>query len=406
MSEHIRADVAIVGGAFAGATMATVLARRGLCVAVLERQERFHDRVRGEWIAPWGVREADRLGVLGDLEDAGGHRVRTLDVVDGLLPDEPPLHVDLATCVRGTDGALALRHEVACEQLLAAARAAGALVYRGVSIDEISTTGAAVVRAGHSTGRLSVEAGIVIGADGGRSLVRRSAGLPFAVQETTLWGSGLLVDGLDAWDDETSLIVSTSCAMSYLIPQGAGRARLYLNLGPDAGPWALGADKAAGLLDQLRQAMPPGVLDLAVPVGPCVIRPFANGRVADVAAARAVLIGDAAGFTNPIAGQGLSMALRDVRLVRDALAGPRGDLTFGRYRREREQRFDRLSAAVALHIEMLASFGRAGEARRTAARLAIGRNPRLAQLALAPFLGPDLISVGTSDVAAAVAAVP
>ena len=55
-------DVVIVGGGIAGGAMATVLARGGLEVVLLERDASYPDRVRGEWIAPWGVVEFTRLG--------------------------------------------------------------------------------------------------------------------------------------------------------------------------------------------------------------------------------------------------------------------------------------------------------------------------------------------------------
>jgi len=65
-------DVVIVGDGIAGSAMAMVLARRGFKVAVLERQAGFRDRLRGEFMQPWGVAEAMQLD-LGDVfEDAGG----------------------------------------------------------------------------------------------------------------------------------------------------------------------------------------------------------------------------------------------------------------------------------------------------------------------------------------------
>jgi flavin-dependent dehydrogenase len=41
-------DVIIVGGGIAGSTLGGVLARSGLGVLVLEKEERFRDQVRGE----------------------------------------------------------------------------------------------------------------------------------------------------------------------------------------------------------------------------------------------------------------------------------------------------------------------------------------------------------------------
>ena len=54
-------DLVIVGGGIGGSALATVMARAGRSVLVLEKSEEFEDRVRGEWIAPWGVVETKRV---------------------------------------------------------------------------------------------------------------------------------------------------------------------------------------------------------------------------------------------------------------------------------------------------------------------------------------------------------
>ena len=51
-------DVVIVGGGIGGSSLAASLAEAGLRVEILERELKFVSRVRGEWIAPWGVAEA------------------------------------------------------------------------------------------------------------------------------------------------------------------------------------------------------------------------------------------------------------------------------------------------------------------------------------------------------------
>ena len=65
-------DVVIVSGGIAGSALALVLARRGTNVAVLERQQDYADRVRGEYMHPWGVAEAQQLGLVDVLLGAGG----------------------------------------------------------------------------------------------------------------------------------------------------------------------------------------------------------------------------------------------------------------------------------------------------------------------------------------------
>ena len=68
-------DLIIVGGGIGGSALATVMARAGKSVLLLEQSEVFEDRVRGEWIAPWGVTEVRRVGLYDLLMHAGGHHV-------------------------------------------------------------------------------------------------------------------------------------------------------------------------------------------------------------------------------------------------------------------------------------------------------------------------------------------
>src|SRR5207248_10236613 len=66
-------DVAIVGGGIGGASLAYALAREGVGVTVLEASEEYEDRVRGESMHVWGVKEARELGVEPIMIDAGAH---------------------------------------------------------------------------------------------------------------------------------------------------------------------------------------------------------------------------------------------------------------------------------------------------------------------------------------------
>jgi choline dehydrogenase-like flavoprotein len=55
-------DVITVGGGLGGSALAKVLAEHGARVLVVKRERQFSDRIHGEWIAPWGVAEAQRIG--------------------------------------------------------------------------------------------------------------------------------------------------------------------------------------------------------------------------------------------------------------------------------------------------------------------------------------------------------
>ena len=64
-------DVVIVGAGIAGGALGTALARGGFEVALLERESNYPDRVRGEFMAPWGVTELAKLELLQPLREAG-----------------------------------------------------------------------------------------------------------------------------------------------------------------------------------------------------------------------------------------------------------------------------------------------------------------------------------------------
>src|ERR1700721_2361850 len=64
-------EVVIVGAGIAGGALGTVLARTGFEVVLLERENSYPDRVRGEFIVPWGVTELAKLELLQPLREAG-----------------------------------------------------------------------------------------------------------------------------------------------------------------------------------------------------------------------------------------------------------------------------------------------------------------------------------------------
>jgi 2-polyprenyl-6-methoxyphenol hydroxylase-like FAD-dependent oxidoreductase len=66
-------DLITVGGGLAGAALARSLAEKGARVLILERDQKFKDRVRGEMLTPWGVAEAESLGIARLLRASCGH---------------------------------------------------------------------------------------------------------------------------------------------------------------------------------------------------------------------------------------------------------------------------------------------------------------------------------------------
>jgi 2-polyprenyl-6-methoxyphenol hydroxylase-like FAD-dependent oxidoreductase len=106
-----------------------------------------------------------------------------------------------------------------------------------------------------------------------------------------------------------------------------------------------------------------------------------------------VLVGDAAGHNDPIIGQGLSIALRDVRMVRDlVLAGARGPSDFLPYGEERSRRMERLRL-----VADVISVARAEDADNRPARRAYfqeisgEKESEVSRLLRGAFAGPETV---------------
>jgi 2-polyprenyl-6-methoxyphenol hydroxylase-like FAD-dependent oxidoreductase len=356
-------DVAVVGGGIGGSALGGALARDGLDVVVLEASEVYEDRVRGESMLPWGVKEARELGAEQALLDAGAHVVPAWVHYDAALPtevsDANPIPVGMF--VPDVPGSLNLRHPDACEALTAAATAAGAEVQRGVSdvtlrSGEAPTVTCVIAGSGPS----AISARLVIGADGRNSTIRRQAGIVLQRQGETNMVAGLLVEGLEGVRDDRDVLASEGDLFMASFHQGGGRMRVYLCPGISQRHRFGGK----GGLDEFRRSarfacLPFGEqLADARPAGPLAAYPGDDTWADEPFADGVVLVGDAAGYNNPIIGQGLSIAMRDARLVRDVLRG--GDFSpraFKGYAEERRERMRRLRAAACFMAAALADDG-------------------------------------------------
>ena len=389
------ADVVVVGGGIAGSALATVLARDGLDVLVLERQMAYRDKVRGEFLACWGVAEMQRLNLEEPLLDAGGGYVTRSVSYDELFDPSEAQAAALALdqLLPGVPGGLDVGHPEACEALNRAAAAVGATVIRGVGDIEVSGGTSPVIRYEHDDLAYDVSCRLVVGADGRMSTVRRQLGI--ALEQTTprtLLG-GMLVDELNSWPaDQVSL--GTEGDLHYLLfPRSHGRARLYLlhdiaQKGRFAGPTRQ-ADFLAAY--QLRCIPDSAMFGAARPAGPCAFYPMNDSWTDQPYAPGAVLIGDAAGWNDPIVGQGLSIALRDVRIVADILRSTEDwrPASFADYGEERRERMRRLRVAARVETDIRATFSPLGNARRRAYLSLMATDLVLAGPLLTLQLGPE-----------------
>ena len=219
-------DVITVGGGIGGASVAKALAKKGLRVLVTEREESFKDRIRGEWLAPWGGAEAQMLGLYDLLIEKCAHPQPYFNF-GGFMRD-------LRITTPQKLPALTFYHASMQTIVLEAALAAGAEVRRGVTVKNV-TVGKRPSVSIESLGEArELTARLVVCADG-RSSAGRSWG-EFAVKRgrQRLLGAGILLDNLAVPDDTSVAVMNPMIGrVAYLFPQGERRVRAYLMYGEE-----------------------------------------------------------------------------------------------------------------------------------------------------------------------------
>jgi 2-polyprenyl-6-methoxyphenol hydroxylase-like FAD-dependent oxidoreductase len=381
-------DIITVGGGLAGAALAKAMAERGCRVLVVERETRFKDRVRGEWLAPWGVAEAKDLGIYEILmQEGGGYHPVWWDTRIGPAPLGDR---DLAATTPAGCHSLTFYHPQMQEALLAAAEKAGAEVRRGVRVQAIETGKEPAVQLESNGGSERLTTRLIVGADGRGSLVRKWAGSEVSSIEEINQIGGVLFEDTSIPQDRSVVVLNPFMQrLAIAFPQGGRRARVYMANRVDEGVRLQGEKDVPRFVEEVtRTGFNAEYLEGARAAGPLatfagvyewVDAPYKDG---------VALVGDAACTSDPTWGQGLSLTVRGVRALRDALLGNDDREKAGRAYTEDHARFWGTSRTVECWFtDLFFSKGPEADARRGRALGLVAREPdRLHDCGLS---GPD-----------------
>jgi flavin-dependent dehydrogenase len=317
-----RYDAVVVGARAAGAATAMLLARRGLSVLAVDRGAYGSDTLSTHALMRAGVLQLGRWGLLDRIQRAGTPPVRrTVFHYEDEVLDIP---------VKAKDGVPALfapRRTLLDRVLVDAAVEAGADVRHRVRVADLVRGGSGRVEGvllHDETGAArEVRAGMVIGADGLRSIVASLVQAPVSRQGRhttgTLYGywSGLDVDGYHwHW---------AARAAAGAIPTNGGLVLLFAGVPARRFAEEVPADVAGAYRRFLAEAAP----DLARQLGEARLEgplrgfPGRPGYLRRPWGPGWALVGDAAYFKDPITAHGISDALRDAELLARAVVAGR-----------------------------------------------------------------------------------
>jgi len=376
-------QVLIVGAGPAGAALALLLAQRGVQVTLVERQVDFAREFRGEIVMPSGWRVLEALGLGRGLEEIPQRHPGEIEIFHnqrrlfGISLDQQP----------SGGMPVSLSQPRLLETLVEVAQThSGFRFLRGASVKEVLRAGDRIdgVRVQTAEGSQVLRAGLVIGADGRASTVRRGGGFTAQVRDAPMDIVWAKLPWPSSWKEGKvqAVVGHGHLLIAFPAPDGELQVAWVILKG------AFGALRARGISEWVEEMANHVGAELGSHLRTnkdTLSRPFlldvVTDRVEGWSRPGALVIGDAAHTMSPVGGQGINVALRDAVVTANHLvpvlqAGATGeilDAAAAMVEPERGPEIDAIQSLAALPPRVVLRRGWTGELVRFALLPLLGR---------------------------------
>jgi 2-polyprenyl-6-methoxyphenol hydroxylase-like FAD-dependent oxidoreductase len=301
-------QIAIIGAGPAGATLALLLAQRGIQVKLIEASRSFRRIFRGEALMPSGLEAIEQMG-LADLIADIPHRA--LDAWEFHIENRPIFRVDEPMAAGGRPCTLISQPDFLAAVIEKASAYQEFELIQGSAVRELLWQKDRVAGVQLADGR-QILADLVIGTDGRNSVVRQRANLSMntADQDFDILWFKLANSPSFATENVFHSVLHGSNAFG-VFQGSAGDLQVGWSLHRDDPDW-----QQVNWPEQLAAASPPWLAEHFRAQRDTLDRPLllsiVVGRCPQWHRSGLLLLGDAAHPMSPIRAQGINMALRDV----------------------------------------------------------------------------------------------
>lgn len=299
-------DICVVGGGPAGAILARLLAKHHWQVLLLEGSELPRRKICGEYLCPRGKQILGELGLASLFQ-----KMRPIQGMTLYSPNGTKVETDFPSDQTG----LSLRRDVFDEDLLLEAKNSGVHLWRGKRVEHLAEDedGWRI-----STGTDTFFAKILVGADGRQSMVSKALkndSVPFSDKVAL----HVNLPARAATGNKGEMHILGNGAYVGLNPTGEGEWNLSLVC--DAAEVKKSGDPKQALLSALRQSASLDARFLPFPetASVKVTYPISHG-VKKIFGKNWALVGDAAGFVDPLTGEGIYQAIFSAKILGESLA--------------------------------------------------------------------------------------